>query len=63
MAGYRRILFIGALVTALGVVISTTSSERTGPLGTVFIAIGGGLFIAGMSRKKKEEGTGSGKRE
>ena len=40
---------------ALGVIFSTTLSDKLGSLGIVFIAIGGLLFIASMSRKKKEE--------
>ncbi len=40
---------------ALGVILSTTLSDKLRPLGIVFIAIGGLLFIASMSRKKKEE--------
>jgi len=56
MEGYKRILFIGIIVIALGVIFSTTLSDKLGSLGTVFIAIGGLLFIASMSRKKKEEG-------
>ena len=40
---------------ALGVIFSTTLSERLSSLGIVFIAIGGLLLVASMSRKKKEE--------
>lgn len=40
---------------ALGVIFSTTLSDKLGSLGIVFIAIGGLLFITSMSRKKKEE--------
>lgn len=57
MEGYKRTLFIGIVVIALGVVISTTLSESVGSLGTVFIAIGGLLFISGMSRMKKRDET------
>ncbi len=55
MEGYKRILFIGIIVIALGVIFLTTLSDKLGSLGIVFIAIGGLLFIASMSRKKKEE--------
>ena len=55
MEGYKRILFIGLIVIALGVIFSTTLSEKVGSLAFVFAAIGGLLFIASMSRKKKEE--------
>ncbi len=55
MEGYKRIFFIGLIVIALGVIFSTTLSDRLGSFGVVFIAIGGLLFIASMSRKKKEE--------
>jgi len=39
----------------LGVILSTTLSDKLGSLGIVFIAIGGLLFITSTSRKKKEE--------
>lgn len=55
MEGYKRIFLIGLIVIALGVIFSTTLSDKLGSLGIVFIAIGGLLFIASMSRKKKEE--------
>jgi len=55
MQEYKRIFFIGLVVIALGIVFSTTLSERLGSLGIVFIALGGLLFVASMSRKKKEE--------
>ena len=55
MEGYKRILFIGIIVIAFGVIFSTTLSDTLGSLGIVFAAIGGLLFIASMSRKKKEE--------
>ncbi len=55
MEGYKRIFFIGLIVIALGVIFSTTLSDRLGSLGIVFIATGGLVFITSMSRKKKEE--------
>lgn len=55
MEGYKRIFLIGLIVIALGVIFSTTLSDKLGSLGIVFIAIGGLLFITSMSRKKKEE--------
>lgn len=46
---------MGIIVISLGVVLSTTMSEKVGSLGTVLIAIGGLLFIIAMNRKKKED--------
>ena len=56
MEGYKRILLIGLIVIALGVIFSTTLSDRLGSLGIVSIAIGGLLFIASMSKKKNRMG-------
>ena len=53
LANYRRIFFLGIILIALGVTLSTTL--EIGSLGTVFIALGGLFFIAGMARKRKEE--------
>lgn len=52
MEGDKRIFFIGLIVIALGVIFSTTLSDKLGSLGIAFIAIGGLLFIASMSRKE-----------
>lgn len=52
---YKRFIFIGIIVIALGVTFSTTLKESVGSLGTVFIAVGGLLFIIGMSMKRKED--------
>ncbi|NNF33662.1 MAG: hypothetical protein HKN68_06120 [Saprospiraceae bacterium] len=51
---YERIMYIAIIVIAFGIIFNTTLSESMGSLGTVFIAIGGLLFISAMSRKKKE---------
>jgi ABC-type Fe3+-siderophore transport system permease subunit len=53
---YKLIFFLGLILIALGVNFNTTLKEYSvGPLGTVFIAIGGLFFIIAMSKKKKEE--------
>ena len=52
---YRKFIFIGITIIAIGVTLSTTLKDTVGSLGTVFIAIGGLLFIVGMSKKRKEE--------
>jgi Sec-independent protein secretion pathway component TatC len=52
---YRRFIFAGIVIIALGITFSTTLQERTGSLGTVLIAVGGLFFIIGMSKKRKEE--------
>ena len=51
LIGYKKILFIGIIIIALGIVISTTMSKELGTLGIVFIAIGGFLFIVSMKKK------------
>lgn len=51
---YKRFIYIGIIVIALGVTLSTTLKETIGSFGTVFIAIGGMFFIIGMSKKRKE---------
>ncbi|WP_242206715.1 hypothetical protein [Aestuariivivens insulae] len=52
---YKRFIFIGIIVIALGVTFSTTLKESVGSLGTVLIAVGGLFFIIGMSKKRKED--------
>jgi hypothetical protein len=51
VSDYKKILFIGIIIIALGIVISTTMSKELGTLGIVFIAIGGFLFIISMKKK------------
>lgn len=53
LESYRRYIFMGIIIIALGVTISTTLKETIGSLGTVFIAVGGLFFIVGMSLKKR----------
>ncbi len=55
MTGYKRTLYIGMIVIALGIVFKTTLSENLGSIGIVVIALGGLLFIVGMIRKKRED--------
>lgn len=63
MIGYRRILFIGMIVIALGIVLTTTLSEKVGSLGIVLIAVGGLFFIIGMLGKKREDADKGGSNE
>ena len=51
LASYKKIWFIGIIIIALGIVISTTMSRQLGSLGIVFIAIGGFLFIVSLKKK------------
>ncbi len=51
LASYKKIWFIGIIIIALGIVISTTMSKQLGSLGIVFIAIGGFLFIVSLKKK------------
>jgi len=52
---YKKFIFAGILVIALGITFSTSLSDNFGSLGTVFIAVGGLMFIIGMSKKPKED--------
>ncbi len=54
-AAYRKIIFAGMIVIALGIAFTTTLKASVGSLGTVFIAIGGLLFIFGMNEKRKHD--------
>ena len=52
---YRKYIFMGIVIIALGIVFSTTLKGNVKSLGNVLVAVGGLLFIVGMSKKKKEE--------
>ncbi len=52
---YRKYIYMGIVVISLGIVFSTTLKDNVEPLGNVLVAVGGLLFIVGMSKKKKEE--------
>ncbi|TNE59394.1 MAG: hypothetical protein EP344_08575 [Bacteroidetes bacterium] len=54
-SNYRRPLFLGIILIALGIVFNTTLASSAGSLGTVLIAVGGLFFIIGMTRKRKAE--------
>jgi sulfite exporter TauE/SafE len=53
---YKRYIFLGIIIIALGVTFSVNMKDEVGSLGTVFIAVGGLFFIIGMSMKNKEGG-------
>ena len=52
---YRRFIFIGIIIIALGITFTTTLKDTVGLLGTVLVAVGGLFFIIGMSKKRKED--------
>ena len=51
----RRALFLGIIIVALGVVMTTSIEGVPRPLGVVLIAVGGLFFIIGMSRKRRAD--------
>ena len=51
---YRRYIFLGIIIIALGVTFSVNMKDEVGSFGTVFIAVGGLFFIIGMSMKNRE---------
>jgi hypothetical protein len=55
MEAYRKIILMGILIIALGVVFSTTLADSIGSIGTVFIAVGGLFFIIGMKKKRDSD--------
>jgi len=52
---YRKFIFIGIVVIALGITFSTSLKETLSSLGNVLVALGGLFLIFGMSKKKKGE--------
>lgn len=52
---YKRFIFLGITIIALGVVFNTSLKDTAATLGTVLIAVGGLFFIIGMSKKRKED--------
>ena len=50
---YKRYIYMGIVIIALGISFTTTLKESVGALGIVFIAVGGLFFIIGMSQKRK----------
>lgn len=53
---YKRFIFLGIIIIALGITFSVNMKEEVGSLGTVFIAVGGLFFILGMNMKNRENG-------
>ena len=51
----RKQIFIGILITSLGVVFNAALRDKIEGLGVVFIALGGILIIAGILKKKGEK--------
>ena len=50
---YKKFIFMGIIIIALGITFTTAMKEAMGSLGTVFIAIGGLFFIIGMNMKRQ----------
>ncbi len=55
LKGYRRSLFLGIVLIALGITFTTTLKDSVGSIGIVFVAVGGFFFIVGMSKKRKKD--------
>lgn len=55
LEGYKRSIFLSAVITALGITLTTTLKDTVGSVGIVFIAVGGLFFIIGMKKKREED--------
>lgn len=55
LENYKKFIFAGITIIALGVTFSTSLKDSAGSLGIVLIAVGGLFFIVGMHRKKAAE--------
>lgn len=49
---YKRFVFMGIIIIALGVTFSTTLKDSIPSLGPVFVALGGLFILIGLSKKK-----------
>jgi Sec-independent protein secretion pathway component TatC len=58
LSGYRRYVYLGMILVALGITLSTALKDSMGAIGVVLIAIGGLLFILGMRMKKGQDTSG-----
>ena len=48
---YKRKMYLGLLIIAIGAVILALTGERTGSLGIIFIAIGGLLTVSALKKR------------
>ena len=55
MQGYQRNIYLGIIIIALGITLSTTMAESVGAIGTVMIAVGSLFLLTGMARKSKQD--------
>ncbi len=49
---YKRFVFLGIIIIALGITFSTTLKESIPSLGPVFVALGGFFILIGLSKKR-----------
>jgi hypothetical protein len=54
LAIYKRKVFIGIILIAMGVVLRISLSGQASSLGNVILAIGGLFLVIAMNEKKKE---------
>jgi len=52
---WQKRVYMGILLTTIGVLFSTIMPNNTESMGAVFIALGGLFLISGMSLKRKAE--------
>ena len=62
MIGYRRTLYVGVLVTLLGIVIATTLPQDYGVLAVVFVGMGAALFAKGYIGVKLDKKNSHGRK-
>lgn len=55
LAPYKKYIFLGIIVIALGVTSSNTMDGAFHTFGVVLIAMGGLFFIIGMRKKQLED--------
>jgi len=51
--GFSRYLFLSTILVVLGIIFTTVFKNIYGIMGIVFIAVGGVLFVIGITKKDK----------
>jgi len=51
MSRNKTAIFIGVLVVMLGILLTTTMNEKTGPIGIILIAVGGIAVVLGLYQR------------
>lgn len=56
LKSYQQFIYLGLIIIAIGLAFTLNPKESVSSMSTVFVVLGGLIFLIGISKKRAENG-------